>query len=152
MTATNHALTGATIGLLVGQPWIALPAALLSHFVCDSIPHFGVNDPQALQRRWFSRLLLIDAAFCVVLVGLLALNQPLHWVLAAICAFVATASDLMWFKKYLRARRKQPATPERSLLLRFHSRIQWFERPIGSLVEAAWFVGFSAVIFSLLGS
>jgi len=150
MTATNHALTGATIGLLVGQPWIALPVALLSHFVCDAIPHFGVADPQVLKRRWFSRLLGIDAASCVALVAVLAFIHPLHWVLAAVCAFAATSPDLMWIKKYLRARRARPAAPERSLLLRFHSRIQWFERPIGAVVEVAWFVGLGSIIIGLL--
>ena len=33
MRATNHALTGAIIGLTVQNPWVALPAAFLSHFV-----------------------------------------------------------------------------------------------------------------------
>ena len=150
MTAINHALTGATIGLLIGRPLIAIPAALLSHFVCDSIPHFGVDDTQVLNRRWFSRLLLTDAMICVALVGLLAITHPLHWVLAAICAFIATTPDLMWLKKYLRARRKQSPGSDRSLLLRFHSSIQWFERPIGSLVEVAWFVGLGSIFIALL--
>jgi len=150
VTATNHALTGATIGLLVANPLIALPAALLSHFICDSLPHFGSSDPQLLQRRWFSQLLLIDAAVCMVLVGVLAFNHPFHWPLAAVCAFVATSPDLMWLKKYVRARRHRPAITERSLLLSFHSQIQWFQRPIGSLVEVAWFAGLGTILVTLL--
>ena len=150
MTATNHALTGAAIGLLVGQSWIALPAALLSHFVCDALPHFGSADPLVLQRPWFSRLLLIDATGCVVLVGVLAVNHPLHWVLAALCAFAATSPDLMWLPRYLRARRSLAAKPLQSWLLRFHSRIQWFERPFGSVVEVAWFGGVGSVVVALL--
>ena len=43
MTATNHALTGATIATLVRQPYLAIPLAFLSHFFCDALPHFDIK-------------------------------------------------------------------------------------------------------------
>jgi hypothetical protein len=38
MTATNQVLTGAVLGMVLANPWVALPAAFLSHFVLDSVP------------------------------------------------------------------------------------------------------------------
>jgi len=54
MTATNHALTGAAIGLLVGEPLIAVPAAIASHFICDALPHYGRVGPDS--RRLAARV------------------------------------------------------------------------------------------------
>ncbi len=40
MTATAHAIVGAVIGSQIGNPLIALPLSLLSHFALDKIPHW----------------------------------------------------------------------------------------------------------------
>lgn len=152
MTATNHALTGATIGLLIGNPLIALPVAFMSHFVCDAIPHFGLQDPRSIGGSNFGRMLLVDASLCVGLVALLFVNQPQHWLLASLCAFAATSPDLMWIGKFRRARQGQPDRPMRSAVMRLHSGIQWFQRPIGALVEVAWFVGLGTIVLTLLSA
>lgn len=140
MTATNHALTGAVIGLVVGQPLIALPAALASHFVCDALPHFKVDLPDKilLKTRGFRDYLVVDAGLCVLLVAILAVFQPQHWLLASICALVATSPDLLWLNRYLKTRRGQHW--KHSSFARFAGGIQWFQRPIGAVVEIAWFV------------
>lgn len=150
MTATNHALTGATIGLLVGNPLIALPLALLSHFVLDALPHFGIKDPLRSDLPVFTKMLMIDAALCVGIVLALATAQPHNWLLASLSAFVATAPDLMWLKGYLRARRQQLVQPLRSPVMRFHAAIQWFERPIGAVVEVVWCLGVGTIFVTLL--
>lgn len=139
MTATNHALTGAVIGLVVGQPLIAVPAALASHFVCDALPHFKVNLPDKilLKTRGFRNYLIADASLCVLLVIALAIFQPQHWLLASVCAFLATSPDLLWINKYLKTRRGQHW--KRSAFGKFAGNIQWFQRPIGAVVEIAWF-------------
>jgi hypothetical protein len=140
VTATNHALTGALIGLTVHNPWLALPAALLSHLVCDIIPHFGVDASDAwVKTARFTRYLLLDFAGCVVLVMILAMLRPEYWLLASICAFVATSPDLLWIRKFVLLRKGKQF--ERNLLEAFLGNIQWFQRPIGALVEAVWFVG-----------
>jgi hypothetical protein len=149
VTATNHALTGAIIGLAVGQPFIALPAAILSHFVCDALPHYGSSMPNELyfKTRKFRLLLLADACLCIILVGFLLYFHPHHWLLASVCAFFATSPDLVWIHHYLLVRADKPWHP--NLYSRFAARIQWFERPIGALVEAAWAAA-GIVILSLL--
>lgn len=137
MTATNHALTGSLIGLAVGVPLFAIPLAVASHFVCDALPHYGAG-PYAAGTSRFKKLLIFDAfgAFLVVLT--LALFQPQFWVLAALCAFFAASPDFMWIKKFVRAQRGEAPAIKQPLLLKFHAKIQWFERPVGAYFEVAW--------------
>jgi hypothetical protein len=143
MTATNHALTGALIGLIVHDPLIAIPAAIASHFVCDAIPHFDksnkVSEDAWLKSSKFKRILLLDTSLCVALVLSLLILSPEHWILASVCAFFATSPDLLWFGRYRKVNKNKQWKP--NLLLKFASKIQWFAKPIGGVVEAVWFVG-----------
>src|SRR5436305_4998475 len=113
MTATNHALTGAIIGFVVGQPWLAVPVAIASHFVCDALPHFGSSQPEKsrLRSTRFRNYLLVEAALCGLLVLGLFVVHPWHWWLAAICAFSAAAPDFLWIKRYLIARQQKRWKP-----------------------------------------
>jgi hypothetical protein len=139
VTATNHALTGAIIGLVVGQPLLAVPAAVGSHFICDALPHFKFNLPDKvlLKTRGFRNYLIVDASLCVLLVICLAVFQPQHWLLASVCAFASTSPDLLWINKYLKIRHGK--SWKRNSFAKFASGIQWFQRPIGAVVEVAWF-------------
>lgn len=150
MTATNHALTGAIIGLVVGEPLVALPAALASHFVCDVIPHFGSSLPKKvrLKTAGFRNYLIVDASLCVLLVVCLAIFQPQNWLLAAVCAFLATSPDLFWINKYLKTRRGKHW--KRGAFTTFAGKIQWFERPIGAVVEIAWFIAAVIILVPFL--
>jgi len=40
MTATSHAIVGSVIAAKIGNPALAVPIALASHLVLDSIPHW----------------------------------------------------------------------------------------------------------------
>lgn len=150
MTAINHALTGAVIGLVVGEPLIALPAALASHFVCDALPHFGSGQPPAthLKTKIFRYYLVTDASLCVLLVAILAIFQPQHWLLASVCAFLATSPDLLHINKYLKLSRGQHW--KRGTFAKFADDIQWFERPIGAVVEIAWFTAALIILIPFL--
>lgn len=148
MTATNHALTGAIIGLTITNPTIAVVAAFFSHYVCDAIPHYDDADDHRMEKRSFRFYLGIDAFVCVLLVSLLAITQPRDWLIAAVCAFLATSPDLFWINRYLHVLRKKPWKP--GLHSRFASRIQWFERPIGAVVEIAWFITLSIVVGTVI--
>lgn len=147
MTATNHALTGAIIGLTVHNPLIALPAALLSHVVCDAIPHYGGRKADIVSKG-FVRYLLTDAALCGVLVLVLFFSGSHSWLLAAVCAFVAASPDFLWIRMFRAARQNRPF--HRTALEKFLGDIQWFQRPIGAFVEVAWFVGAIALLSAIL--
>jgi hypothetical protein len=150
MTAINHALTGTAIGLLIGQPLLAIPAAVGSHYVCDVLPHFGTGLPQKtlLKSNKFRNYLVVEAILCFVVVACLAILRPEHWWLAAICAFAAAAPDLLSINKYLTIRRGKRWQPGR--YTKFANDIQWFERPIGAVVEVAWFVAAVIIIIPFL--
>jgi hypothetical protein len=150
MRAINHAMTGALIGLSIGKPVVALPAALASHFIMDVVPHHGSSKPddEALRSKLFAPVLLTDAILCGLLVLLLAIKQPLHWQLAAICAFVAAAPDFLFVKRYIQARRGQPK-PLKGFI-KWTRDIQWFQRPIGAVVEIAWFTGSVILMIAFL--
>ncbi len=144
MTLTNHALTGALIGALTHNPAIALPAALLSHFVCDALPHFGPGKQakRYLKSALFAHTLLIDVLACIGLAVVLVVVKAPNWPLLVSCAFLATLPDLGWLPGYIRVRNgKQFIARHQPTWLRLAAGIQWFERPIGLVVEAAWCLG-----------
>jgi hypothetical protein len=150
MTATNHALTGALIGLVVREPLVALPVAYLSHYVLDALPHYAPAMPIAklFKSRFFVAMLASDAVLCGLLVAVLAILQPDHWLLAAFCAFIATVPDLFWINQFVKIRQKNRWQP--GLHSMFAAKIQWFERPIGACVEFVWFVGCSVLLGTFL--
>ena len=80
--------------------------------------------------------------------SLLAVIRPEHWLLAAICAFVAASPDLLWINKYTQSPLWQPRLATN--LFPFANRIQWFQRPIGAVVEVAWFVAGIALLLPFL--
>jgi hypothetical protein len=142
--AINHALTGAAIGVTVHNPYVAVPAALVSHLICDVIPHFGTKHLDVIKTRKFTYALIIDAVLCGGLVLALFLSGTQYWFLASVCAFVAAAPDFISIRRFITVHRNRKFTPNR--LERFLSAIQWFERPIGAVVEVAWFVTFAFVL------
>jgi len=146
VTATNHALTGAVIGMVVSNPWIAVPTALVSHFVCDAIPHFGMGK-EFIRTKAFRNFLIFDAALCIVLVLFLGMVQPAYWMLAAVCAFVATSPDLLWIPLYKKSLQGKGYTF--TGFYKFAADIQWFERPIGGIVELLWFFAATFIVISL---
>lgn len=154
MTAPNHALTGAIIGLSIANPVLALPLAFLSHFVCDAIPHYDPPEPDVAKlyrsKRFMYEFLIGGGALCLLVVLLLALARPQHWLSAAVCAFLATSPDLFWIPRFLRARRGGIDRPLRNWFLQFHDWVQWRTGPKLIWLETAWFVVFGTLLLSTL--
>ena len=147
MIALNHALTGALIGLSVHNPALALPAAFLSHFILDMVPHFGAK-PELTKTRGFVVYLALDACSCILLVGILFASHHPHWLQASVAAFLAASPDFLWIRMFLAARAKQAI--QLSKLEKLLIGIQWFERPIGIVVEAVWAVGAAVLLSAIL--
>jgi hypothetical protein len=151
MRAINHALTGAVIGLSVSSPAIALPVAFASHYVMDALPHYDYDGDQS--GRWigtkrFAIVMAIDALLCGVVVAILAILQPTHWITAIIGAFVAALPDFFSVGRYIHIRKGQKHQP--NAYERFAAKIQWFERPIGAVVEITWFLAMGYAFFALI--
>ena len=152
MIATNHALVGAIIGISIKKPELALPLAFVSHFVFDAVPHFGgVNmSPQDwLCSRVFKSMLIIDAILCFALVLFLGINQPNNWLLASVCAFLATSPDFMHMPRFLAANKNSSKPVKEGFLLKIHHKVQWFEKPIGAIVEVIFFAAAMIILFQL---
>lgn len=64
MTATGHALIGTVIAAKIGNPVLAVPIALASHFLADALPHWdtGTNKAEKSKRTFF-----IESMFDVLL-------------------------------------------------------------------------------------
>jgi hypothetical protein len=153
MRAINHALTGAVIGLVVTEPVLALPLAVLSHYVCDIIPHHGTpntypHKSESLRSKWFEYSLYIDALLCFGLVVILAFSGLRAWLLVSICAFLAAAPDLLSINHYIKVRQHKQWKP--GIYTSFAGKIQWFERPVGLAVEVAWAIGMIVILTPFL--
>lgn len=152
MTATNHALTGAIIGLAVHNPWLAIPAAFVSHFILDATPHFDPrgDERKNYQSRWFHVMLGLEVVLCGALVFSLAIVHPAFWLLAAICAFVAASPDLMWVSKFVAANTDKPFPKYKNPLVILHNDEQKRAHPSGVYLEIAWFIFTLTVLLSLV--
>ena len=148
MTTTNHMLTGAVISMAVGQPYLAIPLAILSHFVLDPLPHFG--EVGVGKEGYFSRLkrtvIIVDALIAGVVLAWLLIHS--HW-LAAVCAIAAVSPDFIWIYREAVIRLKGSIKP-RNAFSRFHERIQWGERSWGLIIEIVFAVGMLQVFRSLV--
>lgn len=151
MTATNHALTGAAIGLLIGEPLVAIPAAIVSHFICDALPHYDSADPgdHYIASRGFGKYVTVEVILCFLIVLVLAITQPQHWVLACLCAFFAAAPDFWWIKRFQVVRQGRRWHPG-NWFSKFALNIQWFAKPIGGVFEAVWAIAVIVIIVPFL--
>lgn len=55
MTATAHAVLGTVIAAKIGNPYLAIPLSLASHFAADMVPHWdaGINWRKKTKERLF---------------------------------------------------------------------------------------------------
>lgn len=53
MTATAHALIGASLAVKITNPTLGIPLAIISHFIADLIPHWdaGTNHQQKSRQK-----------------------------------------------------------------------------------------------------
>jgi hypothetical protein len=144
MIALNHMLTGTAIALAVKQPALVIPLAFLSHFVLDSIPHFGGMPFYEYGHKLFPYVMIADGILSVSAVGVVMLLQPDLAFVVALGAGFAILPDVFWLGKYM--------LKWKSWFFGFHQGIQWFERPPGIIVEASYLVFIGTVISALIWS
>ena len=60
MLITVHFLVGAAIGKYVGQTWLIIILALLSHYILDALPHTKMSVPKGFKERGFKGTRLRD--------------------------------------------------------------------------------------------
>ena len=147
MTAANHAVTGSLVAVAIGNPVLALSAALASHFVLDSLPHWDYKLEPRLQRL----ALIADVAFSFSPLLLLSVLFNDSASLIIVGGLLGMAPDALWLPDILRGK---PSPMSKKTLLywlrRAHQKIQWSERPWGWIVELVWFIGTLVVLVALV--
>ncbi len=146
MTGTNHGLTGAVIALIVKRPELALPLSFISHFICDSIPHFG-NPKMKLFGKSFTLMLTTDFLVAVsIMAGLAVLFPNQKWLIWE-CMILAASPDLMWaYYRLYKEKIKHKAGVAFGPISRFHAWIQWSETVPGIFIEIGWFMLMTSII------
>lgn len=140
MTGLNHAVTGALVAAVIDKPAIALPAALLSHFAADVVPHWDYKVPGGLRAR--QAVMLIDLILSIwLLFALTLVVDAKPWVVLA-GGLLALVPDMMWLRFFVRGRPSIKGSKKRLInkLRRWHLWIQLSETGWGIYVEAVWFV------------
>lgn len=131
MLLTVHALTGALIGLSVEDPIIAAPLGFISHFVLDSTPHFGLDGLDFKTPK--GKVVGVLDCFGALMVWLVLMwHFPIYRLVITTGIFFACLPDLLYlpdiFFNYIPSKK----------LLKFHSRIQWSQTPLGTITDASW--------------
>ena len=143
-------MTGALIALIVKQPALSLPLALLSHFVIDAIPHYGYGSlplkVRDIQKHFLGKQ-IADTYFALGLFWLVPylLRHQQAPIITSLCMLVAFIPDAVWSYQYVMAQRRGSYNPW-NWFTRLHKAIQWCERPWGIYVEIIWFKGIVAVL------
>lgn len=143
MTGINHILTGTVIALTVKEPLLAAPLAFFSHFILDATPHFGGTPAYEYGHKWFPFIMLADGILCVSAITFACLMAPQLAGLIMLCALCAILPDALLLHYYAHGRYKHA-------FHRIHLGMQWFERPPGAIVEAAYFIGISTILLALI--
>lgn len=139
MTAINHALTGSLIGLGLGNV-LAWPLAFASHFLLDSLPHFGDEKRLPLGSRPFWLMLTVDGLLVLLLAGIILAQAEKPWVVLG-AAGLAVSPDLSHLNQ-LSPRKIMPS----GKLHKLHQRIQRSETPRGLIVELLWLLAGTLVL------
>lgn len=134
MTGLNHAATGIAIALIVRRPEFALPLALASHFVLDSVPHSRVS----LHRpKIVAGYLIAETVAMVTLTTICMLLFRDLWLLIGACAVAAFLPDMLWPFFFNGTLRDKPFFKK---FYQFHQSIQWAETYRGWAVEGLYLI------------
>lgn len=166
MTATNHALTGALVALVVKKPELSIPLAFASHFALDVIPHYN---PPEVQKRSFTNFVdrwsekLSQTSFVIVF----AVDMLLLAIILLATLFIKSSDVSKWtvffsavaaispdfvggrYLLYQILRIKIQKPTKLNPFSRFHLWLQWMERPWGMIVEIFWFLLMIGLIHNL---
>ena len=130
MTGFIHASVGGFIAKVLPLP-LALPVAVVSHFVLDALPHYGI--PQHERDGWFWRgFTILDFALSWGYLGTIAITRQ-HYAVA-ICGLAAASPDFIWVMRVMRTRSFNFGE-HTGKFARWHAGIQRYERPWGFYVE-----------------
>lgn len=139
MIAINHALTGGLVAISISNPALALPAALLSHFAIDALPHWNYQVPGGHKLRPIA--IGVDMMASAIALTFFATFLDVDFWIFILGGLLGILPDAMWLPFILHNKQspKDKNTPLH-ILRRFHAWIQWSESSKGIILEGLWFV------------
>ncbi len=139
MTGINHALTGATVAAAINRPLLSLPAALLSHFIVDMIPHWNYGIKPHSRRQI---VMLTDLSLSIALSIILATTVNATPYIVFFGGLLGILPDFMWMNFFIKGKVDIVGRPKSIInrIRKFHLFIQWSETAWGIYVEAVWFL------------
>jgi hypothetical protein len=138
---TNHALAGATLGLLTRRPAVAFVTGVASHVAMDMVLHWG---DERLDWDGFVDVAKVDGTVGLAVCAALLAVAPAP-ARPAVAAGIAGACLIDMDKPGRHFFGRSPFPP---LVDRLHARIQR-QRPTGRMVEAAAAAGLVALLAPL---
>lgn len=146
MLLTNHSLTGVVLGLSIDDPVILVPAAVASHLVLDSTPHFWIREKGLRSLRGFV-IGSVDFGMSLVVVTTALIIFPGRRWQIALGWFGAVFPDLLYLPEIFLKKRISGKFGD------FHKWVQWSETlwP-GILTEVVWATLMLVIILRHLGS
>ena len=145
MTGFNHAAVGGFIGKLFPLP-IALPLALVSHFILDALPHYGIPHKRRNDRFWriFTTL---DFFIAWGYLGWVYLSR--HHYAIFFCGLLAASPDFIWVARIVKTR-SFDLSKNTSRFTKWHAGIQRFERPWGIWIELPLSLVLGVLVYKFL--
>ena len=131
MTATNHALSGALIGAILPLP-VAIPAAFMSHFVLDKIPHYGIDDAKRNSSKVYKAVVFGDVILALAIGVAAVLYHKWSMLAGGVAAYSPDATLVRYYFQNGHSFNIQP----KNGFMKFHLAMQ-YERPWGIIPEAA---------------
>lgn len=122
MIMINHLITGAAIALVVKEPVLMLPLAFVSHFVLDSLPHYGErgSDHEFKHDKLTWALIAIDMLASATFAFWLLEGRHYQMLLGAATAYLP---DTAWTFRMVKYKLTGKVGP-RSAFSRFHGNLQ----------------------------
>lgn len=129
--------------------------ALLSHYVLDSLPHFGVSEDTEIRNgsKFFKSVVTIDtllfvASWIAVPILCSSARVPVWLILA--CMGAAFLPDLAWLYRFYKEQHSHADKKRKMHILNhLHHKLQWGERPWGVFIEVIWF-GWAVTALSII--
>jgi len=130
MIGFNHALVGGLLGKYV--PWpVAIPLALVSHFVLDALPHYGITHESRDKFLFWKIFTTVDALLTAGLATWAIVNHHYAMFFAGLAGVIP---DFIWVARVMYTR-SFDLSQNTHWFTRWHVQIQRFEFPGGVLIE-----------------
>lgn len=129
MTSTNHTLSGALIGAFLPLP-VAVPVALVSHFLLDAIPHYAAKKEVRNTDSVYKTIIFSDTTIALFLGFIMIILGKWSMFIGAAAGYLPDVTIIYY---YFKQGRNLDIKAE-NRFMRFHLGIQ-HEYPWGIIPE-----------------